>query len=433
MWKAVTEGATAPPFDQRYVQGPKSRVKGASSSAEVVSFLLTLYESVAETLPDVKDVDGVVQLAHEQSAEVDPYASSIMEGHQNQRLPSTIKPKAKTRKRKFGMEVRAEDCKSEVRFLPPGTMKEHYEVMISQDGFRKISFKCFWQTWVTQFPHLKMRSESNHVQCAACLHHRLLIKEFCNHVAARQKQTLLLKEHLASQYRDRVTYWQLRGSSRLSFTTRLVVMIDGMDQCKFTYPRSAVCRSKDLSTLQRPRLHVVGILAHGFGLMFAMSGHNHPKDSSAMSELIVHLLSVLKRKHVRLDKLHLHVMADNTSRELKNSTVLRLLSMLVMGRVLNGATLGHLRSGHSHEDLGQVFGSVAAYLVRHSRESQTPDDFKDILSRFTTSLHRPFESYRDVFILDQHRDWKFGYLKYFFYQSNSIIKVFFEFGFWTLG
>ncbi len=410
----MIDGATAPPFDQRFVQGPKSRLKGTSASAEVVSFLQTLYESVAETLPDVKDVDGVIQAAHEHSGQVDPYASSLMEGHQNQRLPSTIKPKAKARKRKFGMELRPEDSKSEIRFLPPGSMKEHYEVMTSQDGFRKISFKCFWQTWVTQFPHLRIRSQSNHVQCSACLHHRLLIKEFCNHVAARQKQILLLKEHLASQYRDRVTYWQLRGSSRLSFTTRLVVMIDGMDQCKFQYPRSAVCKSKDLSTMMRPKLHVTGILAHGFGLFFSMSGHNHPKDSSVMAELIGYLLTVLKKKNVRLDRLHLHIMADNTSRELKNSTILRLLSMLVLGRVLNGATLGHLRSGHSHEDLDQIFGSVATYLVRHSRESETPDDFCDVLRRFTTSLHRPYESHREVFILDQHRDWNFGCLKFDF-------------------
>lgn len=65
----------------------------------------------------------------------------------------------------------------------------------------------------------------------------------------------------------------------------------------------------------------------------------------------------------------------------------------------------HLRSGHSHEDIDQTFGSMSLFIVRHGKSIQTPEQFCDVIGRFVTSAQRPFEAERAVVRLDQHRPW----------------------------
>lgn len=150
---------------------------------------------------------------------------------------------------------------------------------------------------------------------------------------------------------------------------------------------------------------MTGMLAHGFATVLAASNHDHPKDASVMVELLAHLLTLLRKSGVNLSMLNLHVQADNTTRELKNATALRFLSALVSAGVLASASLQHLRSGHSHEDIDQLFGSLALFIVRHSRHCETPDQFIRVIQRFADGAQRPYERNRVVVKLDQHRDW----------------------------
>lgn len=82
---------------------------------------------------------------------------------------------------------------------------------------------------------------------------------------------------------------------------------------------------------------------------------------------------------------------------------------LAFSGILAGATLRNLRSGHSHEDIDQIFGSLALYIVRHARHCQTPLDFGAAIQRFVESAHRPFESTRVMVHVDGHRDWSLGF------------------------
>lgn len=71
------------------------------------------------------------------------------------------------------------------------------------------------------------------------------------------------------------------------------------------------------------------------------------------------------------------------------------------------ARLSSLRSGHSHEDVDQVFGRLSRFITRHGRFAQTPSDFIDIIRRFLSEADFPFEhaSKRYVRKIDQTRDW----------------------------
>ena len=113
-------------------------------------------------------------------------------------------------------------------------------------------------------------------------------------------------------------------------------MIDSMDQCKFIYPRAGpLFRSKELSTMIRPKAHITGILCHGFFFMISVSAQDLRKDSSTMCELLSHCLTVLVDDFsVDLSRATVYIQSDNTPRECKNNILLQWLGKLVA----NGAS-----------------------------------------------------------------------------------------------
>ncbi|CAK9015960.1 unnamed protein product [Durusdinium trenchii] len=367
LWGAASRGADGPPADLRFVTKPKSQTIGNCSTARVVSFLQTLYDSVAETLPDVRD-DGIELSIFGGGESVDPYATVDLP-------PALMEPvkRQKVRRYKQGLKVHVErepeTSGVEERYLPPGTMKEYYEQFKCLDD--SVSFSTFWRVWRTEFNYLKFRGVTSHAQCSCCIHHRLLLKELAPYIHAHAKQASLFHLHLAAQYRDRMIYWSFRGSSRLRVMGHLTIIQDGMDQAKFALPRTRLVLAKDLATLQRPKLGVIGVIAHGWSFLMAISNPDQPKDSSCMADLFCHMLTRLER----------------------------------LG-IIFGASMKHLRSGHSHEDIDQTFGGCSLFIIRHGKLLETPDDFCKVIQSYVNTAPRPFEEQRAVVKLDQHRPWK---------------------------
>ena len=266
----------------------------------------------------------------------DPYATvKLPKEHCSEEDP---KIRGKVRRYKKGLQLhierRPDQSGLEVRYLPPGTMQEYYEQFKAIDGY--VAFATFWRVWRVEFDHLKFRGVTSHAQCSTCLHHRALLKELAPYFYARQKQAEHFHRHLMHQYRDRQVYWALRGSSRLRSLGQICIIQDGMDQMKFALPRSRLFLAKDLNTLIRPKLGIIGVIIHGHSFIVAVSQPNHAKDSSCMAELFCHSLTRLQRSGVRLADTIIHLIADNTPRETKNSTTLRLLTALVQRGFLSG-------------------------------------------------------------------------------------------------
>ena len=399
--RAVDNQEAGPPPDMRFLNRPKARTDGDAPIAKVSSFLEGIYHSVAETLPDVVDLkdDAGVEYTCHTDGSCDPpdgYAAILGAGIR--------KPVLKVRRKKKGLQLHPERTHHrEIRFLPPGTIKDYYEQFCASEQCR-ISFRAFWKCWNTEFSFLRFRPTSSHAQCGVCCHHKVMMKELSRFILARKRQAKLYHHHLLSQYRDRQKYWEMRASSRLQVQGHLTLILDGMDQMKFQFPRSPYSQAKDLSLMMRPKLHIVGLILHGLMVMFAICDHDHPKDSSVMSELLCHALTLAGRR-VKLSDHHIHVVSDNTTRETKNNTTLRLIASLTIHGKIMGGSLRNLRSGHSHEDIDQLFGGLGFFLIKHAKTVQTPNGFISIVERFCNSCHRPHEPERVVVKLDQHRDW----------------------------
>lgn len=300
-----------------------------------MSFLEGIYNGQAETLPDARDeiLDMDLKVIQVQQFP-DPYAQALSEeataaATSASAATSSVPKKKKKRLRNKSCPVNPDRVGLEERFLPPGTMLDIYELMkASEPGVQPVGFATFWRTWRSEFSHLKFRPMSSHSCCSICLKHKLLMKEMSHHVRARIAQRELYARHLQNQYLDRVAYWNLRSSARLR-TTDLVMMIDSCDQAKFCYPRGPHYRSKELCTMNRPRSHITAILCHGRFILFAVSKHNFPKNSSTMTELLAHALTLAQRDGADLSRTELSIQSDNTTREMKNNTLLKWLSSLV--------------------------------------------------------------------------------------------------------
>ena len=304
------------------------------------------------------------------------------------------------------IKINPERREEEERFLPPGTMRDIWEQMAASDKEQnKVSFAQFWRIWKAEYPHLKFRASSSHSLCSICLRHKILIREMGGHLKARNAQRDLFNLHLQRQYSDRCEYWRMRAGSRMR-SADVCLIIDSMDQAKFAYPRSDVYRSKDLATLQRPRAHITGIICHGHFLLFSVSAQDLPKDSTTMIELLAHALTLLQARGVNLRASSVTVQCDNTPRELKNNPVFKFLGGLVANGIVGQSALSSLRTGHSHEDIDQLFGQLAKYLVTKVRTADTPADFKAAIEHWMgNSLHRPHEPERHCVYLDQCRNW----------------------------
>ena len=334
--KDVRAGKTLPAVDMRYLKKgvPSKSEKGTDTSRQrIVSFLQGIYDSVAETLPDVRD-DTCEFSTEEVTIEVpelaDPYVKAL---HSNLESDDKKKSKKKVRTRKSSIELNADRKHAqEDRYLPPGHIRDFWEQfkVSSEQG---VAFSTFWRVWHQDFPFLKFRPSSSHAQCGTCLRHKLLIKGFTGHLKARQEQVKEYVRHLRSQYNDRVEYWSLRGRSRLAHSTEVLMILDGMDQAKFSYPRSNVFASKELSGLNRPRAHISGLIAHGKFVLFTVSPANVPKDATSCIETTAHALHLLS-KECDISKITLNIQSDNTTREVKNNHYLRWLASLVSQRCL---------------------------------------------------------------------------------------------------
>lgn len=121
--------------------------------SSVVSFLFETYHSVAETLPDYRDETWDVETSLVDGHSEDRDAYSDLLAHTSE-LPAEMTGKkpgkaSKTRKKKralsLNLERKPENCQYEEKWLPPGFMKDHWELYRKrQRGFKCASFSTFW-------------------------------------------------------------------------------------------------------------------------------------------------------------------------------------------------------------------------------------------------------------------------------------------------
>ena len=255
---------------------------------------------------------------------------------------------------------------------------------------------------------LKIRAANHHSKCSICVRHRLIIKKLPQG-PGKLAQIQQYKNHLDRQYRDRQVYWNHRSVSRHQKTTgqpvtEVCLILDGMDQCKHSYPKSACMASKELNNWARPKLAATTIIAHGHGVLVGLSPDNVPCSGSRTMELLGYMLTK-QLSYIHWPQCFVNLSADNCVKEIKHQTALRVFATMVGTHRLKGCSLNFLSSGHSHEDIDAYFAVVSSWLDRFP-ELHTVSDFQNCLTNMLANKSmRVNEPLREVVVYDQFHDW----------------------------
>lgn len=272
--------------------------------------------------------------------------------------------------------------------------------------------------WEESFRNrLVIRGKHQHKKCGVCVRLKLLLRRLKKSYEAKQLQLQVYKNHLEKQYADRTTYWESRGRARLGTNAdgsrHLTLALDSMDHSKFAYPRDMSMTSKEFSNWVRPTLSVTGILNHGHSCGLYVSECFVSADSSWSCEVVSHALhTAAQDPTIDLRSCCLTVIGDNSSKEGKNNSLLRLLSGLVCTRRLKNACMMFLQSGHSHEDWDQWFSTLATHMASvENTPLETPDDIvKSIQGWLDSGSTRPHEKQRWCMKVDEVRAWQLEWI-----------------------
>ena len=257
---------------------------------------------------------------------------------------------------------------------------------------------------------LFIRPKTQHGKCNQCLRHKLLLRKLKNKPLARQGQLLLFKQHLARQYRDRCEYWKHRSDSRHGMRDdgyiTITCIVDSIDHSKFQYPKALGLTAKEFGTFIKPTLQTTCVIAHGYGCYLYLSEGHVTHDSAWTCEVVATTLhSLASNFDINWRKVKLVLAGDNSSKELKNNTILRMLSALTASERVHSTCLATLESGHSHEDIDQYFSSLATEVARLT-ELATPTDYITALQKWMDTCNlRGYEKVKEVKLVDRVRDW----------------------------
>ena len=151
------------------------------------------------------------------------------------------------------------------------------------------------------------------------------------------------------------------------------------------------------------------MIAHGHLIQTVLTPHCLSTNSARSTEIMsLGLTKISRERRVDLRQIRLFIQADNCAKEVKNGTTLRHFGYQVARRKLHSCQLCFLQSGHSHEDIDQLFSNLRSWLSQQP-ELHTPECFRSSLSEYYANpRHREHEKIRSVVIMDKFRDWNFA-------------------------
>ena len=233
---------------------------------------------------------------------------------------------------------------------------------------------------------LSIRSSHSFAKCNMCVKYKIVINE-CASWESRDFWVRHYAAHLMSQHQDRDVYYHERQLSVSTSQGTLIgdmstvtIIIDAMDQAKFCVPRH-LPGAKSLQDAMRPRLHMIGAIAHGYCKLGFVVEPTVPKDSNLFIEIVVQTLQYVmehcRAKHISPPRRCI-IVADNAG-DNKNNWTFTCSCTLILSGIFDILFNLFLRTRHSHEDIDATFGYWATFLM-HQPTLQTPQDFVNSLA-----------------------------------------------------
>ena len=398
--------------DARFGNAHVDKGNNVHSFGQMYSHLWSVYTSHAETMPDeviVLPEDNPLQpVAEEKKAQVQSYWAA---------RGTHIIPNVDRRDGggELDMEIQpSEDCP--VRWLPPGHKKDTwwlYLASLKESGQTRPagSYPTMCRVWRRCFRKvLKVSKYGKHAKCDLCYQLKARIQLAASY-ADKLDVSRRLTDHIEKQWRDRMVYWRMRADSAQSGSKWICIIIDGADQAKFRVLK-AVETPKSLDGIERPKMKVMGALAHGWELSMNFVEEDMPHNCNLVIEVLMRALDRIQTEWRAAASgtafpCNLWVQLDNAGGENKNVHVMKCFAYLVDAGVFRTAVASYMQVGHTHEDIDFLFSVMSTAIwkmgvwdspyqmaerVKHAMAAHVARTMKDI----------PVQ----CGLLDAVRDWK---------------------------
>ena len=333
-------------------------------------FMIELYQSAAEPLPDGFLVDGPWSVG---GLSVGDDAAQVW--NPDATLPEELR------------QLACDFMGVPVRHLPHGRLHDLYLQFLAwhdanmqggEPGVARVagvasdaverapaSFSTFWRRWRDKWSSvLRFRKSSQHSCCQVCFDLKEAIEAARGDLKLKLQHARVLREHLRAQYQDRCVYWSLRWASR-QYNNVLVVIIDSMDKAKFAVPRYRFGeKPKELEKFVRPRLVCTAAVAHGWVTAVYLSDEALNHGSDCFVEVVLRVMTKVwqvSQETGRPMPQHLVIQADNTTAQCKNQVAVLFLALLVSRFKFQTTNLMFLRVGHTHEDVGRGLATCTCW------------------------------------------------------------------------
>lgn len=263
----------------------------------------------------------------------------------------------------------------------------------TEDQVSRSTFdRCYNRSWNK---HLILRSPSGGNKCSICLRLEEERSQASND-AERLQIDMQRQQHLDICKRDRAVNVRgnLKGAELKNFQPGLrhqgflKLMLDGMDQAKFSMPRARKLQgTSDYGKAWKANCHVVGCILWGIAEIYFLLPMDSAKDSSMQCTLVGRALDLAKKfLHSISEELdladNLVIAIDNTAREGKNQVFAQFCAWMA-SQLFASVEVQFMQVSHTHNELDQRFSTMAR-VVKRAESIQSLDDLHGFLEQNMT-------------------------------------------------
>jgi len=236
-------------------------------------------------------------------------------------------------------------------------------------GSKNISFSYFVTLRKHYFPNVIIPSNSRLGKCDLCI--TLQQKKMkASTLAEYQSFCSQYSKHNQDQMKERLLYKDRTVLSKLQPENYLSLIIDSM-QHKFIPMVSPL--PKNYATCEKLKLHITGVINHSNNDRFFYGSLDHwPHGSNFIISVMNIYLSYYNELLQTQQKpwpTTLFLQLDNCWKENKNKYVFSYLSTLIQRHLFDEIYMYCLPTGHTHEDIDQLFSSFTIHYWKHGFRS----------------------------------------------------------------
>jgi hypothetical protein len=216
----------------------------------------------------------------------------------------------------------------------------------------------FYHVWAKYEPQIILR---RHLRFSICDECAKLRRHRDKHLTETQLilNQKLFRDHMQLIQEERGAYHNKRDSARIHRSKYLSIIMDGSTQYGYNMPHFKYT-TKINSTVEKMKLHVTGVLVHGWRAFMYTSNDRWIGGSSLSVEILQRTLAHLEQDRALPPIFYLQL--DNTSKDNKNNYVFVYLAWLIFRGIFQRIEVSFLPVGHTHEDIDQMFSRTSVQL-----------------------------------------------------------------------